>query len=630
MGKIDYSISMEIELIEIRDFLAHRHPFDALPEERLNQLPETLQIRYMRRGSAFPPVDSNGDYLYIVRSGAIELRDGKGKLHGKLAEGDYYTTPCQLVDFDLTAHNLAVEDTLLYLLPCADLKDLCKESEEFDIHFKNSIRERLRRAASGNAKESGDGMAHMTVKISDLVNKAAVTLDADRSIREAAQIMTEQNVSSVMLMDSENLAGIITDRDLRKRCVAEGLDVDLPARTIMTSNLETIQHDDLALEAMMTMTRLHVHHLPVMNGDQIFGMLTATDITRHNSRNPALIITDVRKARKQEQLIDICMRLPALQLQLANSSATSLHIGEAISLITDAVTTRLIELAQKELGPEPVPFIWVSGGSQARREQTSHSDQDNAMIISDDLSPEHEPYFEALANRVCDGLNACGFIYCPGNAMASNPEWRQPLRVWRKYFNNWITKPEPKALMLASIFFDLRPVCGDQKLYKRLRLEILNKTRDNGIFTAYMASNAMTHRPPLGFFRTLVLIHDGEHDDTLDIKHRGIVPITDIARVLSLSHGISAINTTNRLRIAIKVGALSEDMGENLMDALEFIASLRISHQADQIRRGEQPDNYLAPGDLSELERKHLKDAFKVIQNMQETMEHRHQLARFR
>jgi CBS domain-containing protein len=212
---------MEIELIEIRNFLAQQHPFYALSEDRLNQLPETLQIRYLRRGNAFPPTDVDQDYLYIVRKGAIELRDKKGKLHAKLAEGDYYTSPCQLVDFDQTTDNIAVEDTLLYLLPCSELKVLQMESEEFGLHFKNSIRERLRRAASGDDRESGDSMAHMSVKVSDLVKKPPVTIDANSSIREAARLMTEQNVSSVMLMDSDRLAGIITDRDLRKRCVAD-------------------------------------------------------------------------------------------------------------------------------------------------------------------------------------------------------------------------------------------------------------------------------------------------------------------------------------------------------------------------------------------------------------------------
>ena len=214
--------------------------------------------------------------------------------------------------------------------------------------------------------------------------------------------------------------------------------------------------------------------------------------------------------------------------------------------------------------------------------------------------------------------------------MATNPQWRQPLRAWRGYFHNWINKPEPKALMLASIFFDLRPVHGEQRLYQRLQVEILNKTRNNGIFTAYMAANALTHRPPLGFFRTFVLIHDGKHDDTLDLKHRGIVPITDLARALALSQGVSAINTNDRLQAAVRSGALSEEMGENLEDALEFIASLRIRHQANLIRQGAPIDNYLPPDDLSELDRKHLRDAFKVIQGMQETLEHRYQLARFR
>ncbi len=619
---------MEIELKEIRDFLVQWHPFDALPNKRLNQLTESLQIRYLRRGTPFPPTDADGDYLYIVRSGAIELRDAKDKLHGKLAEGDEYTPPCQLVDLAPTTRNIVVEDSLLYLLSCHDLRLLCRESEDFDTHFKNSMRERMKRAV-GTGKTSSNSMAHLTIAVSELVKRSPITMDADCTVQEVAQLMTEQRVSSVMLLDEGQLTGMITDSDLRRRCVAEGLPVDRAAKTIMTDNLVTVQHDDLALEAMLTMTRLRVHHLPVLQGAQIFGMLTATDFTRHNSRNSAFVVTDVRKAKNLRQVVSACSHLPALQLQLSNSSATALHIGEVVSLITDAVTTRLIELAQAELGPEPVPFVWVCGGSQARQEQTSHSDQDNALIISDEMQPEHEHYFKNLADQVCDGLDACGFVYCPGDAMASNQQWRQPLRVWRRYFGDWITKPEPKSLMLASIFFDLRPVYGETKLYKRLQLEVLNKSQKNGIFTAFMAANALTHRPPLGFFRTFVLIHGDEHDDTLDIKHRGIVPITDIARVLSLSKGLHATNTTDRLRIAVKTGALSEDMGENLEDALEFIASLRIRHQADQIRRGDPPDNYLPPTELSELERKHLKDAFQVIKDMQDTLDNRYQLARF-
>jgi CBS domain-containing protein len=621
---------MEIELVEIRDFLAQRPPFDVLPEEQLNQLPKALDIRYLRRGSSFPPVDSQRSYIYIVRSGAIELLDEEDNLVEKLGEGGIYTTDCQLIDFGRAIRGLATEDTLLYQLPCSHLKMLRQAEPAFDRHFSESIRDRLKQAVRTLQDNSDNSIAQMTVEVSHLLKKAPITADVQCSIREAAQLMSDKNVSSVMLMEDEQLVGMVTDRDLRKRCVAAGLSSDEPVSRIMTTDLVTIQEQTLAIQALMTMTRLHVHHLPVMHGKQVVGMLSATDLARHQTTNSAFLATDVRKAESLDDLSLVSDRLPELQFQLANSSASALHIGEAISSITDSITVRLIELAQAELGPAPVPFVWMCGGSQARREQTSHSDQDNALLISDEMKPEHADYFEQLAKRVTDGLNACHFVYCPGDAMASNPKWRQTLSGWRKYFNTWINKPDPMALMLSSIFFDLRPVHGDMELFDELQTEILEKTRGNGIFTAYMAANALTHRPPLGFFRTFVLIHDGAHDDTFDIKHRGIVPITDIARVFALSHGLKPVNTTERLEAAAETPIVSREMSENLVDALEFIASMRINHQAEQIRKGMQPDNYLAPSELSDLERRHLKDAFRVIQDMQETLDSRYQGGRFR
>ncbi len=622
---------MEIELIEIRDFLAQRPPFNVLPEEQLNQLPKLLDIRYLRRNSLFPPKDSQRSYIYILRSGAVELLDEDEKLVEKLGEGDIYTTDCQLIDFGRAIRGVATEDTLLYQLPCSQLKAMRQAEPAFDRHFSDSIRDRLKQAVR-TVQDSGDtsSIAQMTVEISHLLKKSPVLIDVSCSIREAAQVMSEKNVSSVMVMEGDRLAGLITDRDLRKRCVAVALSPEEPVSRIMTADLETIQEGTLAIQALMTMTRLHVHHLPVLRNKQVVGMLTATDLARHQTTNSAFLATDVRKAEVIEDLARVSERLPELQFQLANSSASALHIGDAISSITDAITVRLIEMAEAELGPAPVPYVWMCGGSQARREQTSHSDQDNALLISDEMRPEHADYFEQLARRVTDGLNACNFVYCPGDAMASNPQWRQTLSVWRKYFNTWINKPDPMALMLSSIFFDLRPVHGEKELFHELQSEILDKTRGNGIFTAYMASNALTHRPPLGFFRTFVLIHDGAHDDTFDIKHRGIVPITDIARVFALSQGLKPVNTTERLQAAAETPILSQEMGENLIDALEFIASLRINHQAEQIRKGVPADNYLPPDDLSDLERRHLKDAFRVIQDMQETMESRYQGGRFR
>lgn len=614
---------MEIELIEIRDFLALQHPFDLLSEELLNELPQKLEVRYIRRGKCFPPKDHHIPSLYMIRTGAIELRNADNELKGMLGEGDIYTSQCQLIEIDEAPCHMALEDSLIYQLPCAELKRLCNLSEAFSHHFEADLSERLQIAASSQNQEPDVGLASMTVEIGELIKKSPITLEVTATIQQAAQLMSEKNVSSIMLTEQGELAGILTDRDLRRRCVARALDVTLPVTEIMTGDVITMRSDELVLHALMTMTRSNINHMPVVDDERIIGMLTASDLTRHSSSNPAFLTSQIRKSQSLEELQKILLRLPELQLMLSNSGVSAHHIGETISCITDTLTVRLIEMAQAEIGPEPVPFVWVCGGSQARHEQSSHSDQDNALIIDDSAVASDMEYFSELARRVCDGLNTCGFEYCPGNAMAMNPQWCQTFAVWEGYFNDWITKPDPMALMLSCIFFDLRAVYGDTRLHRKLSKNILKLTRNNSLFIAHMVSNALKHKPPVGFFRTFVLIHDGEHDNTFDIKHSGIVPITDIARVLSLAEGIGRVNTTERLVALENTSSMSRKLAVNLQDALEFIAKLRIRHQANQIRNHVAADNFLPPGDLTSLERKHLKDAFAIIKDAQDVLEKR-------
>jgi CBS domain-containing protein len=609
---------MEVELLEIRQFLAQRNPFSYLGAELLDELPGDIQIRYLRRGGAFPPLPG---HLYIVRSGAIKIYDDAGELCEKLAEGDIYSVSCQLVDLSQCNRGEADEDSLLYLLTCDRLKALCRQSPAFSEHFSATIKDRLK-AAIAPAQESGDpSVAAMMVSVGSLVRKAPVTIGSGTTIRDTAALMSERDVSSVMVMRDEALVGLVTDRDLRKRCVAVGLGGDEPIDQIMTPDPHTIDASALTAQALMTMTRKRFHHLPVIHNGKLTGMVTATDLANHQSANSAYLAADVRKAKTVADLVEVSRRLPSLHLRLANASATARHIGEAVSCLTDAITGRLLEMAEAELGPPPVSYAWMAGGSQARHEQSSHSDQDNALLLSDDfVEADHDGYFAALAKLVSDGLDACGFVYCPGDAMATNREWRQPLRAWMRYFDRWIESPTPKSVMLSSIFFDLRPVTGDLALFAPLQRNILEKSQKNGIFLAHMMANAMKHRPPLGFFRQFVLVRGGDHDDTLDLKHRGIVPITDMARVLALALGEEPVNTVERLRACAGTPMLSTEMAENLEDALELIASLRIQHQARQIRNQVAPDNFVPPRDLSELEREHLKHAFRVIQLMQDTM----------
>ncbi len=268
-----------------------------------------------------------------------------------------------------------------------------------------------------------------------------------------------------------------------------------------------------------------------------------------------------------------------------------------------------------------MPYLWLACGSQGRREQTGVSDQDNCLILHDDYDEAaHGAYFADLASFVSDGLDACGYFYCPGDMMATNDKWRQPVKVWRNYFKGWIARPDPMAQMLSSVMFDLRPIAGEESLYAGIHRETLKAARANSIFRAHMIANSLKHTPPLGLFRGFALIRSGEHKDTLDLKHSGIVPIVDLARVYALDAAIEPVNTRERLLAARKAGSLSHSGADDLVDAYDLIAEIRLEHQARQVREGRKVDNFMAPSTLSALERNHLKDAFGVVKTMQSAM----------
>ena len=242
------------------------------------------------------------------------------------------------------------------------------------------------------------------------------------------------------------------------------------------------------------------------------------------------------------------------------------------------------------------------------------------MLVGDAVTQGDDEYFLAVANYVNDGLDACGYKYCPGEIMASTPDWRQPLVGWKKQFLRWINQPSSKALMHASIFFDMRCVYGDQSLFDDLQATVCDAARGNEIFLANLTANALKLTPPMGFFKNFVVEHSGEHKNTLDVKLRGIMPINDIARIYALSIGSRQVHTLERLQEAVSSRLLTLKDSRNLTDAHEFISRLRLVHQGEQLRDGVKPDNHLNPSTFSSLSRHQLRDAFAVVNNAQSAL----------
>jgi CBS domain-containing protein len=624
---------MEVEQLEIRDYLAKCPPLTELSTECLNEVAQGLEIQYARRGTDILKSGGVNQHSFLIRSGAVEVFLPNGELYGRFGEGEWVGYRSVMRGGTVSMDVQAIEDTLLYAIPGELFRRILGRFERVHKYFTDGKPERLRRAIQ-EIRGADDGFSMITLHVRDLM-KLPMLVARDMTIQQVARQMGEVNAQTAMVIEADaSLSGIVTDVDFRRRVVAEGLDVHLPIADIMTPNPLVLSPREQVSEALLLMARRNIRHVPVVDGGDVVGVISASDLLRSQSHNAVYLVGDIFAAKDPERLAELSKVLPKVLVGLVRNSLPANDIGQAITSIGQAIARRLLALGEEKLGSPPVPYAFVAAGSLARREQTAHSDQDNGMILSDEYNEaEHGEYFRNLARFVSDGLDACGYVYCPGNVMATNDQWRQPLAVWRGYFDTWIQRPEAKALMYSSIFFDLRCLHGDESLLLSLQEEVLRKTKASTLFQAFMASNALSHRPPLGFFRGFVLDKDkdGSDETGMDMKKRGVVPVIDLARVFALAGGLAPINTWERLDAIADEGALLSPPAVNdLRDAFEFISMVRLQHQAKQIEKGQSPNNYVPPEELSALERRHLKDAFEVISTTQDLMAARYQADRFR
>ncbi|WP_040161081.1 DUF294 nucleotidyltransferase-like domain-containing protein [Nigerium massiliense] len=615
---------MDVELAEVRDFLAGHAPFSELPRPVLNELPQRLSARYYRRGTTLVHVGQANDTMFVLRSGAVDIIDAHGSLVERSDLGTCFGMSSvmsgQASSFTMTA----TEDSLCLLMPGETFRELLHEQPAFARFFMQQQAGRLRSAVESIHMDDA-GATLMKTRVSEIVRRAPVTAAPGASIREVAGIMSDARVSAILVMDDDRLLGIVTDRDLRSKVLAADRDPAGPITDIMTPHPHTVEADALAMEVLMEIIAHGFHHMPVVDGERVVGMVSAGDLMRLEQTNPVYLVGDIANQTTLDGLKRTAARLPAVVTSLVDQDATAEDIGRVVSAVGDALTRRLLNFAEAEFGAPPVRYCWVALGSQGRLEQGLGSDQDSALILADDYDEAHADYFARLTEQVVAGLEACGYPRCPGDMMASNPRWRVPITQWSRYFAGWINEPDPDALLHAQTFFDMRPLYGDNALFSRLHSAVVSRTAGATRFLGHLAKQANDWKPPIGFFRDFVLSDHGEHRNTLDVKAGGVVAVVQIARLLSLSRGLAQINTVARLRAAASAGALSSENAENLVDAFEFINHVRIRHQADQLRRGEAPDNHILPLELTAFDRRSLRDAFQIIRRMQGALARTHQ-----
>ncbi|MGR3594596.1 MAG: DUF294 nucleotidyltransferase-like domain-containing protein [Limimaricola soesokkakensis] len=594
------------------DFFARQPPWDRLPDATRHRIAVAAQPIEAAEGQILTQVGTPQPGLFVIRAGAVTTTDARGAIVSRLGPGNSFGE--RALQRGGTALVTARADTaseLLLLSP--DLfAELMREHDLVRRFFdrSNPLGDRPRTRAEELT----------STRVADLMATDPVTCAPGASLLDAARLMRDHRISSLCVTEDGRLRGILTLRDMVNKAMAAPLPPDTPVARVMTEAPITLPSAAIGSDVLHRMMERHLGHLPIVDDGRLVGMVTQTDLTRFLASTSAGLVGDMARAGSPEELARVTARIPELLVQLTAAGNRHEVVTRLVTDMADGATRRLIRLYEKAQGAAPVPFAWVACGSQGRQEQTGISDQDNALIISDAATDEDMEWFAGLARFVSDGLDAAGYFFCPGDMMATNPRWRQRASVWAGYFRDWIAQPSKEAQMLASVMFDLRVIAGEEGLFAPLHHDTLRAASGNSIFTAHMASNATGHVPPLGLLRGFATLRSGEHRNHIDLKLNGVVPVVDLARMYALEGRLLPANTRARIEAAGEAGVISLHGARDLLNAYDVIAQTRIEHQTRQIRRGEAPDNFMQPRELSDFERSHLRDAFVVVKTMQAAM----------
>ena len=594
---------------QVEDFLNTSAPFDILDKEQKLELVKHTELVYLT-------ADNVGDLqkgkasLFLIQNGQFSVQDSDAPLR-HLSEGDYfgYTNIMEKRNFSLS---ISVDSPgLVYCFEASAVTPL------FELPAIRNFFDGLRNNALQNHAISDSNSMWLYKGLEDVINKSPVSVDVETSITAAAQLMTTQKVSSLLVTREDKLIGIITDRDLRSRVVAASLDIHLPVSHIMTPNPAQIMGNRTLFDALALMTERNIHHLPVIDQQTLvpLGMVTASDIIRHQRGNVLFIIGELSKAENLYELTRLSWQLPHYFSAHAKKAGDYDIAGKILSQATDIMTRKLIGFFQQANGKAPMMFAWLVYGSQAREDQTMGSDQDNGLLLAERPSEAQAEYFAKMADYVCNGLAKCGIKLCDGNIMASNSKLRLSLEEAIEEAKRWVKAPTKDAIMHFNIFLDVRCAAGDISLFKQLQRQRAPLMKQN-MFLAALTRNSNEISVPLSMFQKFIYEKGRKEKDVIDLKTRAVALINNIARIYALADGVTLPNTLARLDALSENSQLSKRDATNLRDIWLFLNRLRWRHQLEN----KVTDNRVSVSSLSSIEKHQLKAAFKAIERTNQAM----------
>jgi CBS domain-containing protein len=586
---------------DVAEFLRAHELFAELDAEELESIAARVHVETFPAGAVIivqggAPIGS----FYIVRRGAVELLKDDRPLD-RLGEGEIFGHRSMLTGLPLAFEVRAAGETVCLRLDEPDaLPVLARPSG-----LRYVVRSLLVRPARGVTPIAATlDVSHHLVE--QLTREPAVVCEPDLPVGDAARRMVEEGASCVLVRGEGGPRGIVTDRDLRSGVLAAGRSADVPVSEVMSSPVVTVSPESRAADAMLVMLDRGIRHLPVAaSGGALLGVLRDVDLLAVQARTPFVLRRAIARASDLDELRTAAARLDGVVVALHDARMNPAQISGVLSVVTDALTRRLLELSGAG------QLTWLALGSYGRREPMPSADLDSAIAWEGDRPPD-----EAVVARVLAGLEDCGIHSDPHGATASNSLFARSTAEWERRIERLLADPgSEQAMILVSLLCDARPVTGHDDPFEALR-----GARNRPLLRRLLLRIGLAPRPPTGFLRDLVVEHSGEHRGHLDIKRGGLLPLVNLARYGAVAAGSRATGTVERLRVAERAGTLERDMAESLLEAFDLVTALRLEHQVEALRAGRAPDDFIDPRTLNPLARRYLRGAFRAIAAIQRSL----------
>jgi CBS domain-containing protein len=613
------------------NFLKSIPPFQFLHDKAVRSIAGNLSMEFFPGNSQIltqggPPSDS----LRIIKKGGVKIffsnedeiiidYRGEGECFGyiSLISGDRSRTNVQ-----------AIEDTICYGIPKNIILQIINTEPLFGEYFmksffKNYIDKTYQEMRNKNLLfKEGEKLLY-TTPVKDIVSKTAVTSTEDITIKEAAGIMTRNMISSLIFTNKAGSpVGIITDRDLRGKVVANGIDPLEPVKTIMSTGLVAVDFRSTCFDALSTMIQHNIHHLIVTEGSELRGVVTNHDFMLLQGTSPLSILKNIDGLQSVDELQFVRDKISQTISILLKEGVKATYILRIITELHDRLIHKIIDLSIEKIGESLCPFAFFVYGSEGRREETFKTVFRCAIVYNEAKSfsekKDMEEFCEKLIGYLQDIFKKCGLPLFDTQPLDAAVSICGDIADWERNILFALRSGEPAYVTMAKKMLDLRAIYGDEEIVEDLRERLYSQIRKSSKYNSMLIGTVLRERSPVGFFKRFAVDETGEQMEHLDIKEKGAYHIVDSIRALAIVHNVHETSTVERLNLLTRSGTVRNELRNEIYPAFEFLLHLLMESQLIKRDSNMEIDNIIETEKLSMLEKKSLKEVFHIIKILQD------------